>query len=252
MALERVPPSICPEPVDRPWYRQRWDSLTFLHWEVEPSDIQKLLPKPLVVDTFDGAAWIGLVPFEMQNVEVRLPLPRGSAHTVGVPGSRRFPETNVRTYVIGPQGRRGVWFFSLDAADPVASAAARVLHGLPYFWAEMSVDRGERTITYRSRRRLWRGEFAVTSAVSIAIGASTPGDDLDHFLTARWGLYQVRGNAVRYAPADHEPWPLHAAEVLSLDDRLIAATGLAPPEGRLLVRYSPGVDVAIGRPRRVR
>ena len=109
--MERVPPSICPEAVTEPWYHQRWDSLTFLHWEVEPSAIQRLLPKPLVVDTLDGAAWVGLVPFEMQNVEVRVPALPGPPRTVGVPGSQRFPETNVRTYVIGPAGQRGVWLF---------------------------------------------------------------------------------------------------------------------------------------------
>ena len=106
--MERVPPSICPEAVTEPWYHQRWDSLTFLHWEVEPSAIQRLLPKSLVVDTLDGAACVGLVPFEMQNVEVRVPALPGPPRTVGVPGSQRFPETNVRTYVIGPAGQRGV------------------------------------------------------------------------------------------------------------------------------------------------
>ena len=116
---------------------QTWRRLTFLHWPYKPALVQPLLPPGLVLDTFDNAAWIGLVPFEIHNL-------RGIPH---------FPETNVRTYVIGPDGSRAVWFFSLDAARLAAVLGARIAYHLPYFWAKMRVISQNGTIHYRSRRK---------------------------------------------------------------------------------------------------
>ena len=105
--------------------------LTFLHWRYPPETVQALLPDGLEVETFDGVAWVGLIPFLMDRVRPRWLPP--------VPWLSRFPETNVRTYVRGPDGRTGIWFFSLDAARLPAVLAARVGFGLPYYWSEMSV-----------------------------------------------------------------------------------------------------------------
>jgi uncharacterized protein YqjF (DUF2071 family) len=170
------------EPVRRPVMRQSWNALTFLHWRYAPEAIQALLPPKLEVDTYGGAAWIGLTPFV---AAVRLPVgPR-------FPGLR-FPETNVRTYVRGPGGRRGIWFFSLDAARMLAVAGARALYRLPYKYARMRVTLGEGEIRYKSRR-VWP-ERGVASKIVIepaeALAPVEPGE-LDVFLTARWRLYTV-------------------------------------------------------------
>ncbi|MBV9096410.1 MAG: DUF2071 domain-containing protein, partial [Frankiaceae bacterium] len=111
-----------PEHVTVPVMRHRWHSISFLHWRYDVDDVQRHLPDGLTVEPWDGDAWIGLVPFEM--------------HLGGPAGPRmlRFPETNVRTYVVGPDGRPGVWFFSLDAASASAVVAARASWQLPYFW----------------------------------------------------------------------------------------------------------------------
>src|SRR5512135_1436091 len=133
-----------PEPVKRPLMQMSWHTLTFLHWPYEPAWVQALLPPGLTAQTFDGRAWVGLVPFEMV---VRWP--GGPA----VPWLSRFPETNVRTYVTGPDGTTGVWFLSLDAARLPAVAAARAGWGLPYYWnAQMSVVRRGDRVRYQSRR----------------------------------------------------------------------------------------------------
>jgi uncharacterized protein YqjF (DUF2071 family) len=126
-----------PQPVTRIAMSQTWRRLTFLHWPYEPALVERLLPPGLLLDTFDGAAWVGLVPFEIYNL-------RGIPH---------FPETNVRTYVIGPDGSRAVWFFSLDAARLIAVLGARIAYHLPYFWAKMLVASEGGTIHYRSRRK---------------------------------------------------------------------------------------------------
>ena len=114
---------------------QHWEELTFVHWRYPADVVQKALPAGLEVETFDGSAWIGLVPFAMR---VRLP---GSP---SVPWVSEFPETNVRTYVRGPDGERGIWFFSLDAARLGAVVTARTTYRLPYFWSRMRVVRQRR------------------------------------------------------------------------------------------------------------
>lgn len=235
-------------PVARPVMLQRWDALTYVHWRYPVADVQRLLPPGLTVDTFQGEAWVGLVPFVMRGV--RIPgLP-------AVPWVTTFPETNIRTYVRGPDGGSGVWFASLDIPRGLAVAVARTAYRLPYMWSAMSVQRSGDRIRYRSRRRWPRSATGrAASDVTVAIGAAlSPGEvtPLDAFLTARWGLYTAWGGRLTFAPVQHEAWPLHTATLTGLDQHLTAAAGLPAPRGAPLVRYSPGVDVRIGAPRSVR
>ena len=234
---------VCPFTIERPVMRQRWERLTFLHWAFEPAAVQRLLPDGLAADVFDGAAWVGLVPFFMHVA------PPGGRE---MPWVSRFCETNVRTYVRDADGRTGIWFFSLDAARLGAVAVARTTYGLPYFWSAMRICEQDDEIAYRCRRR-HAGSLAPVSDVRVRVGDRYPDGELgerDHFLTARWILFSVSGGRRRLARACHDPWPLHRAEALRVDDGLIVAAGLRPPDGPPLVHYSPGVDVAIGRPER--
>jgi uncharacterized protein YqjF (DUF2071 family) len=223
--------------------RQRWERVTFLHWPFDPAVVERLLPDGLRADTHDGAAWVGLVPFFMR---------------VATPGGRRVPwvsnfcETNVRTYVRDGAGRQGIWFLSLDAARLGAVVTARVTYRLPYFWSSMRLGTRGAQVGYVCRRR-WPRPRPATSRVRITIGEPlAPADvsERDHFLTARWMLFSVVGGRSSFARACHRPWPLHRACAEVLDDRLLTAAGLPGPHGEPLVHYSPGVDVAIGRPER--
>ena len=235
----------CPWQIDRPVMTQRWERLTFLHWSFDPEQVQRLLPAGLTVETYRGAAWVGLVPFFME---------------VGTPGGRQAPwastfaETNVRTYVRDSRGRSGIWFFSLEAARLGAVVVARGTYRLPYFWAHMAVTEDQGTISYATRRR-WPGARGTASRVTVQLGEPWQPADLttrDHFLTARWALFSAAGRSQRYARVWHEPWPLSRAAVLDLDDGLVVSAGLPRPEGEPLVHYSPGVDVRIGAPEVVR
>jgi uncharacterized protein len=230
-----------PVPVDRPVMRQRWERLTFLHWPFDPALVQRLLPAGLQVEEFGGMAWVGLVPFFMR-------VATGSGHRA--PWVSNFCETNVRTYVRDRRGRSGIWFFSLDAARLGAVVAARTAFRLPYFWSSMRLAAHYPVVSYTCIRR-WPGPRAAVSHVRIRaadrLGAGQV-DERDHFLTDRWILFSVSGRHRRLVRASHPPWPLHRAEVLSCDDRLVTAAGLPQPRGAPLVRYSPGVDVRIGRP----
>jgi uncharacterized protein len=211
---------------------QTWRRLTFLHWPYEPALVQPLLPPGLVLDTFDGAAWIGLVPFEIHNLR-------------GIP---RFPETNVRTYVIGPDGSRAVWFFSLDAARLAAVLGARAAYHLPYFWAKMRVTSEDGTIHYRSRRNRPHST-SVISDIVVRPGDLLSSEELgerDHFLTARYRLYTLVRGRLGYAQIEHKPWPLAYATVVTLDQNLIEAAGLPTPEGQPLIHYADEIDVKIG------
>jgi uncharacterized protein YqjF (DUF2071 family) len=235
---------VCDTPVERPVLLSRWETLTFLHWRYDPEVVQRLLPPGLTVDTFDGSAWVALVPFVLHW---------GLPHLSELPWAGHFAETNVRTYVRGADGSAGTYFFSLDASRLGALVVARSSYRLPYFWARMHVDRVGSTISYTSRRR-WPGPRNVRCRVDIEIGRRYEPDELgplDHFLTARWALFSPRPSGLRQARVFHDPWPLHHARVTRLDDELVVAAGLPSPEGPPLVHYSPAVEVRIGRPGRL-
>jgi len=190
-----------------PWVmRMTWSELLFAHWPVDPNILAPLLPSGLALDTRDGKAWIGIVPFLMSNVAPRCCPP--------IPKLSRFLELNVRTYVTH-DGKPGVWFFSLDAANPIAVRAARATFNLPYMDARMSLikdDSGK--FDYRSERT-HRGEpqakFDATYHPSgEAFHAQT--DTLEHWLTARYCLYSAdRKGRLYRGEIDHGPWTLAPA-----------------------------------------
>jgi uncharacterized protein YqjF (DUF2071 family) len=240
-------PPVCPEPVARPVMLQTWSALTYLHWPYEPAAVQRILPDGLVPDTHDGTAWVGLIPFHMEHI--RTPgLPRG------IPWIGTFPETNVRTYVVGPDGVPGVWFCSLDITRLGAVLVSWATYRIPYMWSKMTYAPVGDFRSYRSRRR-WPGPRRAGSEVVVEVGAEIPPteqSELDHFLTARWGLWSQTKRGPRYAPVDHPTWPLHHAHLHHLRQDLIEAAGLPAPSGEPHLLYSPGVDVRIGVPRKAR
>jgi len=220
--------------------RHRWATISFLHWPYPAEEIQSRLPKGLEVEPWNGQAWVGLVPFEMT---VRPP--------VG-PGAVQFPETNVRTYVVGPDGRPGVYFFSLDAASAAAVTTARTTWQLPYFLSRMAVEPTGDAVRYRSARRR---PGPVGAGHDLTVLPGTPvahPDEFSHYLTARFTLWNIVAGAVMRTQADHPPWELQHAEVRELREDLLAAAGLPAPVGEPRAHFSAGVDVRIGAPRRVR
>ena len=225
------------ERVDKPVTYQRWGSLTFLHWRFDPEVIQRRLPDGFTVDPFDGAAWVSMTPFFMTFRVAGLP---------PVPGMRHFPETNVRTYVRGPDGQDGIWFFSLEASSLPLVLGARALYRVPYVWADMRAEVGS-TVRYRSRRRLGR---PAGHDITVRPGPPCEGTELDHWLSGRWrGWTRVAGQACS-VPAEHPPWVLHEAEVINLEESLLDVNGLHRPTEPPLVRYSPGTDARLGFPHR--
>ncbi len=236
-----------PQPTERvayPVMYQSWNVITFLHWRYDASDVQRVVPSPLKVETFDGSAWIGLTPFLLENL--RTPI------FPSLPWLSRFPETNVRTYVRGPDGRPGIWFLALDTPRLAGTLFARSVYFLPYNWAGLELERNGETIHYRGRRR-WpngSGEYDVGVEVGDAYDPTELGD-LDHFLTARWVLFTLYGRVVASASAEHPPWPLRRSRALHWRESVLEGVGLPPPSGDPLVHFSWGVDTRISAPRPV-
>jgi uncharacterized protein YqjF (DUF2071 family) len=223
---------------------QRWNDLLFAHWPMRAAEIEALLPDGLEADVFQGSAWIGIVPFWMDKIQLRgLP---------SVPGARTFPELNLRTYVRDVRtGTPGVYFFSLDAANLLAVMVARSFFHLPYFWAQMSVKpRGEREFEFYSRRLL-SGKPVRFAARYRGLGPSRklvqsrPGT-IEYFLTERYCLF-TRDPLGRLQRANihHIPWPLEDAEAEISQNDLAGQMGLQLPDTPPLLHYSRRLAVYV-------
>jgi uncharacterized protein len=214
-----------------------WHHLLFLHWVVAAEQLRPLVPSALDLDLFEGRAYVGLVPFTMTGVRpVGLP---------AVPGLSNFHETNVRTYVHRAGRDPGVWFFSLDAANPIAVAIARTFVHLPYHHARMRMNVNPGEIAFTSRR-LWPGPRPATSAiVGTPVGTPAPArpDTLECFLVERYLLYATHRDRLYQGQIHHSPYPLQSAEVPIIDENLIAAAGIERPDAAPLAHYARGVRV---------
>ncbi len=229
--------------------RMSWTDLLFAHWPVPLDMLQPLVPERLEVERFDGSAWVGVVPFRMEQVQLRgLPALRGTS---------LFAEANVRTYVRDRKtGARGVYFFSLDASNPLAVLAARLWYRLPYYLAQMQIKRaqlGGRAGLQYSSSRLFGPKPAV---LRVSYGAIDNGQEpvrskagtLQHFLTERYALFTHAGKRLIRARVHHFPWLLQPAEAEFQALTLASAQAIKLPAEKPLLHYSRHLDVLAWRP----
>ncbi len=219
---------------------QYWDNLTFLHWPVVPESIAELFPAGVQPDVLDGLSYVGLVPFEMRGAGPgRAPVPYFGG----------FCETNVRLYSVDSHDRHGIVFLTLDATRLATVLLARVALGLPYAWSAMSASREGELVTYRSIRRWPQRQRRAGATVQVLIGAATQPTARETWLTSRWGLHTRAGGRTIWVPNEHDPWPLHEAELRGLDSDLVAACGVEIDPAQLLrPLWSPGVRTTFGLP----
>ncbi|MDB5103537.1 MAG: hypothetical protein JWP91_1226 [Fibrobacteres bacterium] len=222
-----------------------WEDLLFMHWPVDAGFLRRLIPAGLELDLYQGQAWIALVPFRMAGVRPRF-LP-------GLPGLSAFPELNVRTYVTRG-GIPGVWFFSLDAANPVAVRAARRFFHLPYFDADMKVELKQDTYHYSSHRTHHGAAPASLEMTYTPTGPAYRAADgtLDDWLTARYCLYAAddEGGIFRTS-IHHKPWRLQPAEALVRVNTMTEAFGLKLPDTAPLLHFALKTEVAAWLPERL-
>ena len=227
----------------RPWIMtQSWHDLLFAHWPIDVGTTQAALPALFAPDQWDGHAWLGVVPFHMTNVA-----PRG---VPALPGLSAFPELNVRTYV-SVDGRAGVYFFSLDAGNPLAVIAARWLFDLPYFSAAMNVAEQDGWIAYDHRRTSRKAPPAAWQARYRPVGgARTPEPgSLEYFLTERYCLYTSSpSNHPRRVDIHHPPWTLQRAEADIALNTIADAAGIRLPQVAPLLHFAKRQDVVAWLP----
>jgi uncharacterized protein len=219
----------------RPWLlKMRWHDLAFLHWPVDAELLREHIPPGLELETFDGTAWLGVVPFRMSSVGPRFVPP--------IPGVHAFPELNLRTYVTADD-KPGVWFFSLDVTKRLAVWAARTFFHLPYFRARMQFERDGDGIRYASERGPERFGFTGRYRPTGEVYLSQPGS-LESWLTERYCLYAAdeRGRIFR-GDIHHAPWPLQHAEVEIERNTLAQQVGIAALEGEPLAHFAKDLDV---------
>lgn len=226
------------KPASFPVMRQRWARLLFLHWPIAPALIQATLPKGLHVDTFNGQAWIGVVPFYMERIRPVFCPP--------VPGISWFLEMNVRTYVHDEQGNSGVWFYSLDCNQPLAVEIARRMFHLNYQHARMKTWTEGTALHYHCLRQ---GEAAATDYVyrpSGELRTAKPGS-FEFFLVERYLLFSMsRDGRIHSGQVHHAPYTFSDAECEAWSAEPIRQAGLPLPEGApASLLYSPGVDVSV-------
>ena len=235
--IDRLAPTR--RPSGRPVMHQSWRHLGFLHWEVAAEALRRLVPKGLEIDTFEGRAFVGLVPFTMHGVR--------PTWAPALPGLSRFHEVNVRTYVHLGGREPGVYFFSLDAASRLAVIGARTFWRLPYHFAAMDLRQEGGAILYSSTRR-WPGPRPADCRLRYrprGEAAPAPPDSLEHFLAERYLLYTTSRGRLLRGRVHHAPYPLQAAECPVLDETLVQAAGIAKPSDAPLVHYAAGVDVEV-------
>jgi uncharacterized protein YqjF (DUF2071 family) len=219
--------------------RQEWGKLLFMHWPIDADVLRPLVPKQLTIDTFEGKAWIGVVPFTMWGIR--------PSFTPCIPGLNAFHELNVRTYV-HYDGMPGVWFFSLDANHKPAVWTARNFFNLPYYDATMELEQKDQTIKYSSRRTRASGppaEFRATWEIGEPIEQTQP-SSLEFFLTERYCLYATRGEKLFRLRIFHPPWPLRKARVADdFHSTMIEALGIETPKVAPLLNYAEALKVDI-------
>jgi uncharacterized protein len=221
----------------RPWVMtQSWHDLLFVHWPIATSVLRPLVPPELELDAFDGIGWLAVVPFHMTNVAPRV--------VPALPWISAFEELNVRTYVTC-QNKPGVYFFSLDAANFLAVAAARAMFNLPYYRATMAFRTEGGWLSYESRRRgdasgaHFKGRYRPIGPVF----HPSPGT-LQHFVTERYCLYTVdRARRVRRLEIHHPPWPLQPAEASIEVNTMPDANGITGPTTPPLLHFAKRQDV---------
>ncbi len=221
----------------RPWsVRQDWLELAFLHWPVAASALQDRLPPGLTLQTFDGSAWIGVVPFRMASVRFRF--------TPAFAPLSNFPEVNLRTYVTA-EGKAGVYFFSLDTPSLLAVLLGRWLYHLPYRKARQRVAMREGSVYFESATTAQPSAGIIGAVHPVGAERIASPASLEHFLTERYCFYSTdKAGSLLRCDVEHEPWPLQRAKAELTDNSLLTGLPIEDPLAPAYCHLSRGVSVA--------
>jgi uncharacterized protein YqjF (DUF2071 family) len=224
---------------------QRWSDLLLLHWPVPPEMLRLTIPDDLELDLFEGQAWASVVGFHLSGLRMRPVrwIPWGD-----------FDEVNLRTYVKTADGKRGVWFHSLDSTDMFAVLGARILYGLAYRPAKISRSLSEQVISYQSStNRLFKKVPARLDAQldESVVTSKIAREPLDRFLLERYRFWARRKGGERSSSAQirHRPYDAVRLQRAEYKGGLFNAFGLPEPqESPAVAHYCKGFSVEASAP----
>jgi hypothetical protein len=224
---------------DEPWFMgQTWTDLLFAHWRVPLEALAAIVPPQLPIDTYDGSAWLGITPFQVEGLRLR--------GTAPVPPFSSFPEINVRAYV-SVNGKPGIYFLSLDAGSYAAVRAARRSYRLPYFYSRISAGTNEEGFRFDALRIPGDGPPAHFDARYGPDGEELPRRDgsLERWLTERYCLYTLdERQRIHRGEIHHPPWPLQRAWA-EIETNTMAMPFDVTLDGEPLLHFSARQDVAL-------
>ena len=224
---------------------QNWEDLLLLHWPVSPDELSPTIPKDLELDLFDGQAWASVVGFRLTNLCIS---------GLGVIPWSDFLEVNLRTYVKDREGRRGVWFHSLDSSDLPAVLGARALYGLAYFHSAIEIEKSREALSFRSERRRFWGNRRASLEAKLPIeekGLPLADSALDRFLLERYRFWARRKLSDRSSSAlvNHRPYDAYLAKDARYEGGLFEASGMNEPSPEPVVaHYCKGFPVSASAP----
>jgi uncharacterized protein len=92
-------------------------------------------------------------------------------------------EYNIRTYV-RIANKPGIYFFTLESDNPLATWVARTFFSLPYHTAKMNVQMNDQGLHLKSTRKHWHSELVVEKSPTTARDR-----DFDIWATERYSLF---------------------------------------------------------------
>jgi uncharacterized protein YqjF (DUF2071 family) len=228
--------TVDPRPGSTPIMHHNWGKLLFMHWRVAVNDLRPHIPHALEIETFDGTAWLGIIPFTMWGIRPPA-LP-------AIPYFSSAHELNVRTYV-RHQGASGVWFFSLDINHSLGTLAGRWGFSLPYYRSSITFHQSKDQLSFHLMRSGEpRAEFDAHWIIEPPVRVTQPGT-IDAFLLERYYLFSWDGRRLWRGPIAHMRWAFQPAKIVSYRSTMLRPLGLSAPEGDPLLHYAESKKVQI-------
>lgn len=215
---------------------QEWCNLLFLHWKYSKEAIQKRLPKGLYVDTFEGDAYLTVVPFFIKNLRLGVLPP--------LPFLSNFTEINVRTYVYDDKGTPGVYFFSLDINSLIVTQFASKFFHLPYQNSKLtSIITDEKIHISGGRNTKMTISMDIYPSLNSEFICAEP-FSLDFFLLERYLLFTSKDNQLYFLQIHHSPYKISNTPQVNFKSNLLEANNFTLHEQQPnIIHYSKHLSV---------
>jgi uncharacterized protein len=229
-----------------PLFLATWDRAVFIHYEADPSFLQRQIPFQL--DLHEGRAFVSLVAFTLLRMRPRIGGRMGELFFKPI-ASHEF--LNVRTYV-RHGGEPGIFFLAEWLSNPLSVRLGPRIFGLPYRFASIDYEHADQRDDIRGTVAAREGRLGYNATIPSATVDPCEAGSRDEFLLERYTAFTLQRRRRRLFRVWHEPWPQTPIEIEVTADELIASTGdWWGSSSYVGANYSPGVEVWMGRPHRI-